>query len=96
MALAVFALILLLAVYVGGYFWLGRRSDVYKLGNRAIFSVDPLPESKPVILRQFNSAWMLTLYKPAARLESAAIRTEVILLRLPSLGEAREQPARST
>jgi hypothetical protein len=65
--------------YVGGYFWLGAREDVLLLAKLSSVS-DTMPPPQPVIVRRYKSRWLITLYQPVARLESAVQRKEVMVM----------------
>ena len=61
--LTVLTIVLLtLASYVGGYFWLGQRRDVV-LGPSSATS------QTNCILRTYPHAWQMKTFKPAAKLE---------------------------
>jgi|SRR3954463_1943056 hypothetical protein len=49
--------VLLLAAYVGGYFWLGDR-------------VDASPFDSPGTFRCYNTKWQARAFRPAARIEA--------------------------
>ena len=55
-------MLLTLASYVGGYFWLGQRRDVVLGPNSAT------PQAN-CILRTYPYAWQMKTFKPAAKLE---------------------------
>ena len=64
--LAVLAVMLVtLAAYVGGYFWLGDFQQ--------------FPEFDGAILREYDYDWQVTLFWPASRVEEKLRRTEVVI-----------------
>ena len=66
--LAALAILLLpLGVYVGGYFWLGRRADRFHVVTNELARID----------RTYPKRWLAILYQPAARAEEAARGVEV-------------------
>ena len=69
-ALAVFALVVMpLAIYTAGYFWLGQVSEL-----PPVFSSQP-----PLTKRVYPRQWIATIYGPAGRLEAKCrgIRVEI-------------------
>lgn len=58
--------LLLLGLYVGGYFWLGKFCIVQKISYTG--EVEHLWPEHPG--RSFNSRWLAMLFQPMSRIES--------------------------
>jgi len=65
--LAVLAIVLPFALYVGGYFWLGERVDGFETS----------PKELILIIRRYPAVWMLNIYRPAAYVEAICRQVEV-------------------
>lgn len=67
LATVLVVLLMLLAGYVGGYFWLGTLSPA----NQGIAVVNGVHYRAPVRwCRNFKAAWQTTLYQPLGQMES--------------------------
>ncbi len=69
--IAVLVIGLLLTAYVGGYYWLTADVVIYALPGPP-----PSPNGK---IRYFNHEWQVTVFQPAAWIESAVCGEEVSL-----------------
>ena len=76
--LAVLAiLILLLAVYLAGYFWIGERLDWRPTLIRISLAPGKKVTRLPDIIRSYPYQWLATAFKPAGRIEEQLIGRQV-------------------
>lgn len=64
--LAIVLTLVLIAMYVGGYFWLGQACVVQNI--RYVGDAEFLEPECPG--RKFSSPWLAMLFKPMGRIES--------------------------
>lgn len=87
----------LLGTYVGGYLWLGEvEREMYAVAGNPSLKSSIRGPGMPVVsmTRSYRSAWLVTIFKPAARLEGAIRGCQVTtalyeLLEPIELGPAR-------
>jgi hypothetical protein len=87
--LAVVAIVLpllLLGLYIGGYFWLGEFCIVQNV--EVIDERELLGPERPC--RSFNSPWLVTLFQPLGRIESAIEGVKYELIFDPALPSPEE------
>jgi hypothetical protein len=76
--LAMFAIVVaLLGLYVGGYFWLGKRKLYVVLTE----------EVPPRTLREFPAKWLAVAYQPMAKVESWVAGSDVSAVEANRYGE---------
>jgi hypothetical protein len=77
-ALTVFALLAVpLGVYLGGYFWMSKRSDLYVDGHGTISPNQDQGFKLLYITRIYSREWQVRVFGPATRLETWMRRVEV-------------------
>jgi hypothetical protein len=77
--LAALAILLLpLAAYLGGYFWLGTRADRFHVLTSELARID----------RTYPQRWLAIIYQPAARAEET-VRDVEVEIRLAGWGRIR-------
>ena len=82
----------LVALYVGGYYWLGEINGEVYLGAGYVKSDGTMIHTHEVsgITRVFPHMWQATIYRPAALIESLMRRIEVKVVELNTWQIARQ------